>query len=293
MKNKRIVVVDGTYLMFKSYYGTLYSNQRLETSTGIKTNALVGFFNTVFKLNNLYQPDHIYFCFDAYGKTFRHEEYSEYKGQRPKAPEDFYTQLVLIKELLTNLNIPTFEYLGFEADDIVATITNQTKNENYVLIFSADQDLNQLIDKSVAILKPKNRDLVVINNKNFYETYGFNPWQVTDYKAIVGDSSDNIKGIKGVGPKTACKLLEKYESVENIYSNIENLDAKMKTKFIEDKELVFKNKFLTHLRDDVPIDFKKLEAEFLDLRISPKAHEILEELELKQIYHRLKDLESN
>ncbi|MBU4690800.1 5'-3' exonuclease [Mycoplasma zalophi] len=288
---KRVIIIDGTYLVFKSYYGTLYSKLKLETTTGIKTNAIVGFFNTVFKLLKEYSPDQVFFCFDARAKTFRHEEYPEYKQQRQKAPEDFYTQLLIIKDLLPELNFKSFEQNGFEADDIVATITSQLKENTEILIYSADQDLNQLIDINVKILKPKNRELIEITNDNFFEIYNFYPWQVVDYKSIVGDSSDNFKGVKGIGPKTAIKLLDKYHNVENIYVNIQSLDKNIQKKFLEYQNDLKRDKYLAQLRYDVPFEDKNILNSFLNVKISENAQNRLQELELVKITQNLKKLE--
>ncbi|MBN0919635.1 5'-3' exonuclease [[Mycoplasma] gypis] len=293
MNNQKILIIDGTYLVFKSYYGTLYSNQKLETSTGMKTNAIVGFFNTFFKLLRNYSPDSVYFCFDANAKTFRHDMYQDYKAQRAKAPEDFYIQLVQIKDLLQLLNIPMLEKPGYEADDIVATLTKKFQDDNYVLLFSADQDLNQLINNRVAILKPKNKNLFVLNQNNFYEVYGFHPHNVVDIKALMGDASDNFKGIKGVGPKTAIKLIEEFGSLESIFNNFEKLDKKYQQKFLEYKEEVLRNKYLAQLRYDVPLNQEDYLNKKLNIIIGSKAEKMLEELELKQIKSKLKEFEAN
>ncbi|QJR44078.1 5'-3' exonuclease [Mycoplasma miroungirhinis] len=290
---KRVIIIDGTYLVFKSYYGTLYSKQKLETKTGIKTNAIVGFFNTVFKLIKDYHPDQIFFCFDAKGKTFRHEEYLEYKQQRQKAPEDFYTQFLIIKDLLPELNLQSFEQIGFEADDIVASITSKLKENTEIIIYSADQDLNQLIDINVKILKPKNSKLIEVNNDNFFEIYNFYPWQVVDYKSIVGDSSDNFKGIKGIGPKTAIKLLEKYRNVENIYANINLIEKNIQTKFLDYQDNLKRDKYLAQLRYDVPFENIDVLYSFLNVKISNNGLIRLKELELFKITENLKKLEVN
>ncbi|QJG67195.1 5'-3' exonuclease [Mycoplasma phocoenae] len=288
---KRILIIDGTYLVCRSYFGTLYSSLKLENSKGEATNAIVGFFNTFFKLLRDYNPYQVFFCFDCQGKTFRHQMYSDYKAQRDKAPEDFYHQFLAIKQVIKDLNFYSLENPEFEADDIIASLALKAKENHDVLIYSADGDLNQLIDDNITLLKPKVKQIVEVTKENFKDFFEIMPDQIVDYKAMIGDSSDNFKGIKGIGPKTATKLLLKYKTLDNIFQNINDLDEKTKNKFILYKDDVLRDKILSQLRYDVPIESFDILDTKMKIIISEPAFEIIEKYELWKILSILRKLE--
>ncbi|WP_369085856.1 5'-3' exonuclease H3TH domain-containing protein [Metamycoplasma spumans] len=285
---KTLLVVDGTYLAYRSFYATAYGNNAiLETSDGIQTNVIVGFFNTLFSLIKTYDVDGIYIAFDSRIKTFRHEVFADYKAGRQKAPTTFYTQLNIIHDLLDALNIKNFNYDGYEADDIIARCTKTYDAD--ILIYSADQDLNQLINDNVSIIKKVKSEYIILNSQNFEDYYDFKPDQVIDYKAMVGDSSDNFKGIPGIGQKSASAMLKEFGSIENIYKNINNVKPLWAKKLLEFKDNAMRDKYIATLQ----FDFDLVMPEFKDLSIfnidlSNEANIILDNLELKALKRKIK-----
>ncbi|WP_412031595.1 5'-3' exonuclease [Metamycoplasma buccale] len=290
----RILVIDGTYLAYRSYYATMYSGGAiLQNSKGIKTNAIVAFFNTFSLLIKYYHPENVFFAFDSHIKTFRHEMFKEYKATRQKAPQDFYIQLNLIQDILTNVNIKNLYKDGFEADDLVAKIVKMFP-DNEILIFSADQDLNQLVDNNVSIIKKKNSEYILLTKNNFHEYYDFMPNQVIDYKAMIGDSSDNFKGIPGIGPKTASKLLNKYGTLDEIYKSINELPKVLQNKLNDFKEHAIRDKYLATLRSDFDLNVSNInELSLQNVSVTKIGNEILEDLELNFISQFLHSLEVN
>ncbi|WP_205852850.1 5'-3' exonuclease [Mycoplasma phocoeninasale] len=292
MNNKKILIIDGTYLAYRSYYATAYGPNPniLQTTSGIQTNAIVGFFNTVNLLIKNYSPTHIYFAFDSKIKTFRHNIYTEYKAGRQKAPVEFYMQLDKIQQLLSALNIQNQYCDGYEADDIIAKAVNNFKGSS-ILIFSGDQDLNQLIDENIAILKKIKGEMVILNRHNFQKYYDFLPSQVIDYKAMVGDASDNFKGILGIGNKSAIALLNQYQSLENIYNNINEIKPSLAKKLIEHKEDAMRDKFMATLCSDFELCLPNIDSlAITKIELSEAANKILEELELNSLKRKFRSL---
>ncbi|WAM02411.1 5'-3' exonuclease [Mycoplasmopsis felis] len=201
MNNKNLVI-DGNYLLFQSFYASYRGdiNTILRTSKGIPTNAIQLFLMQLLKLLKEIKPTHLFITFDAYGQTLRHLQYQEYKSGRAKAPDELYIQMNLIKEILTKLNIKWLEQEGYEADDLIATFTTLLPGNNFV--FSADKDLLQLVNSKTTLIHRKSDKYLYITNKNFYDLFEINPEQITSFKGLKGDPSDNLPGIKGVGDKT-------------------------------------------------------------------------------------------
>ncbi|VEU78922.1 5'-3' exonuclease, exo domain of DNA polymerase I [Metamycoplasma arthritidis] len=293
MKNK-ILVIDGTYLAYRSYFATTYKGVVMANQEGTLTNAVFGFFNTLLTLIKMQKVTHVFVAFDSKIKTFRHELFSGYKATRQKAPSDFYVQLNFIQQILDALNITNFYKDGFEADDIIAKVVS-IFSEDEILIHSADQDLNQLINPNVAIIKKNNKGVYFeLNANNFGEYYDFLPSQVIDYKALVGDSSDNFKGVPGIGPKSAAGLLHEYGTLENIFANIESIKPALKAKIEANKEEALRDKYLATLRTDFeipPISHEELLISAITL--SPDASYIIRRLELNSLKNRLLELLAN
>lgn len=285
----RILVIDGTYLAYKSYYATLHNPVAvLKNSKGESTNEIVGFFNVFISLVNNFVPSHVFIAFDCQVKTFRHETLQDYKANRKKASPDFYKQLNSIQKLLNMLNIKNQFVNGFEADDIIAKIVSMFSSEAEILIYSGDQDLNQLISDNVSIIKKIKSETVILDKTNFKNYYDFNPNQVIDYKAIVGDSSDNFKGVAGLGTKSAIELLSIYGTLENIYFNLDKLKPSVKEKLIANKEEALRDKYLASLRTDFDIWVQELkEISLENFKLSEEAEKFLNELELKVIKNKL------
>ena len=258
MENKTIVIIDGNSLMFRAYYATAYTGNLMQTSNGLYTNALYGFVNMMNKITDSMNPTHMLVAFDAGKQTFRHQQYADYKGTRKKMPEELGMQIPLIKEYLNVLGIKQLELLDYEADDIVGSMAKLASKAGYdSQVISGDKDLLQLVDEHITVHLTKKgiTELDDYNDKNFFEKLGFNPCQHVDYKAMIGDNSDNLPGVKGIGPKTALTLLQQYGSLENIIENIDSLKGKTKEAFESDAEVAKKTKFLATIYTEVPFEF--------------------------------------
>ena len=255
--SKKIVLVDGNSLMFRSYYATSYTGNLMRNKDGLYTNALFGFCNMLTKL--LDGPiDHLFIAFDAGKQTFRHQQYSEYKGNRKQLPDELRVQIPYIKEYIDLLGIKRFETLDYEADDLIASVAKMEYDQfDEIQIISGDKDLLQLVNDKVKVCLTRKGigELEEFNSQNFKEKMGIYPAQITDYKGLVGDSSDNLPGIKGVGEKTAIKLLNQYNTLENIYEHLNELTPKMQALFAEHKATALKCKMLATLVLDVPLDY--------------------------------------
>ena len=254
---KKMLLVDGNSLLFRAYYATAYGSI-MRSKDGTPTNALFALANMLNKVIDTVNPDYALIAFDTDKKTFRHEVYQDYMAGRKPAPEDLVAQFPLAREMVTKMGLKCFELAGYEADDIVATMAKIGEaNDCKVEFFSSDRDLFQLISDKVTVNVPKKgtSDILAVTPKVCKEEYGLLPSQVTDYKGIFGDTSDNIKGIKGIGEKGALKLLEEYGSMEGIYENIDSISGKLKEKLIEGKDDGFHSKKLATIYTDVPLGF--------------------------------------
>ena len=252
---KKVILVDGNNLMFRSFYATLYSGSMMTNKEGFPTNALYGFVNMMNKIISEEKPVYIMVAFDI-GKTFRHEKYDYYKGKRDETPDDLKKQFPVAKKILNAMGIKYFELEGYEADDIIGTFAKKVdENKDYnATIISSDKDLLQLIsdDVEVKLLKPK--DYIRMNKKEFYNTYGLEPIKIIDLKSLMGDSSDNIPGVKGIGEKTAIKLLQEYGSLDGIYENIDNIKGAVHDKLVNDKDNAYMSYDIATIYKEVPID---------------------------------------
>lgn len=251
---KRLVIIDGYSLLFRAFYGTRF----LSTSDGKPTNALFGFVNMLFTLLTDVRPDAMVVALDAPGKTFRHTEYSEYKGTRRETPSELVSQLEFSRELIADLNIPVFEIVGYEADDIAGTISRLGEENGYdTTIVTGDLDALQLVDSCVSVMTTKRgvTDVIIYNPDAVFERYGFGPEHVTDYKALVGDTSDNIKGVPGIGEKTATYLIQKFGSIEGMLERFEEVEEKFRKKIEPNIEQMKFSKWLATINREVPIEF--------------------------------------
>ena len=252
---KKVVLVDGNNLMFRSYYATLYSGTVMTNKEGFPTNALYGFVNMMNKIIHEENPEYIAVAFDI-GKTFRHEKYDYYKGKRDETPQDLKKQFPVAKKILSAMGIKYFEIEGYEADDIIGTFSKKISElpEYTGVIISSDKDLLQLItdDVEVKLLKPK--DYIRMNKEVFFNTYGLEPIKMVDLKSLMGDSSDNIPGVKGIGEKTAIKLLQEYGSLDGVYENIDKIKGATQSKLIADKENAYMSYDVATIYKEVPID---------------------------------------
>ncbi len=254
---ERVVVIDGNSLMFRAYYATAYTGNLMQTSTGIYTNALYGFVNMLNKVMTSLTPKYLLVAFDMGKQTFRHQAYADYKGTRKKMPEELSMQIPLIKEYLDILKIKRLELSDYEADDIVGSTAKLASSDYEVIVLSGDKDLLQLVDENITVLLTKKgiTELDEYNAENFQEKMGFAPRQIVDYKALIGDSSDNLPGVKGIGPKTALSLISEYATIENIISAIPELKGKVAEALIQDQAIALKTKELATIYTNIAFDF--------------------------------------
>ena len=286
---EKIILVDGNNLLFRSYYATAYNGNFMNNSKGFPTNALFGFINMMNKIISEENPVYILVAFDK-GKTFRHEKYAEYKGGRGETPEELKKQFPVAKEILTAMGIKYYEIDYYEADDIIGTFSHMCDNnpEYQGLIISSDKDLLQLISKEVGMKLLKSKDYIRYDENSFEEEWGIPPKKVVDLKALMGDTSDNIPGVKGVGEKTALKLLQTYSSLDGIYEHIDEISGKLKEKLLNDKEQAYMSYDLATIYKEVP-----LEISMEDIRYQKENKEQLislyEELEFYSFLKKIKE----
>ncbi len=292
-----IIFIDGHSLAFRAYYAFTYSRQgALRTSTGIPTSICFGFLNSLLQVIELEKPEYIAIAFDRSEPTFRHQADSNYKANRKETPEDFVPDIKNLKQLLSALKLTIITVPGYEADDVIGTLAQKAADSSYrVKILTGDRDLFQLVDdeRNIEILYPDSKSLKSSNQSYHYfnreaviKKLQVTPEQIVDYKALCGDKSDNIPGVKGIGEKTAVKLLAEYQTLENIYQNIDNIKGAVKKKLEADKESAFHSQFLARIELATPV-----EVDLSDCKIKQidrtKADKILKELELKKIGDRL------
>ena len=275
---KKIILVDGNNLMFRSYYATAYNGNFMNNSNGFPTNALFGFTNMMNKIIKEENPQYIIVAFDK-GKTFRHEKYDDYKGGRVETPNELKIQFPLAKKLLTAMGIKYYEIDNYEADDIIGTFSKFCDDDPDFIgtIVSSDKDLLQLISKDIDIKLLKQKDYIRYNEQSFEAEYGIKPINVIDLKALMGDASDNIPGVKGVGEKTALKLLREYGTLDNIYNNIDKISGKLKEKLLNDKDNAYMSYDLATIVKNVPMDIEVNDT--LYLGPNDELNHLYEELE--------------
>lgn len=279
MPEKRLVVIDGYSLLFRAFYGTRY----LSTSDGRPTNALFGLVSMLYTLLEREKPDSIVVALDAPGKTFRDAEYSEYKATRKETADELKAQLPVARELLAGLGIPILEVTGYEADDIVGTLAKDAKEKGYkTIIVTGDTDTLQLVDDDVIVMTTRQgvSDVVYYDVEAVKERYGFGPEYLADYKALVGDPSDNIPGVPGIGAKSATLLIQQFGHVEDIIKNIDKVDEKYRKKLLPVLDQIPKSKWLATIVRDAPVSF-----DYEPFRISSEefetAQSVLESLEFR------------
>ncbi|MBR4178353.1 MAG: DNA polymerase I [Bacilli bacterium] len=253
---KRAILIDGNNLLFRSYYATAYNGNLMKNSKGLPTNALYGFINMMNKIINEEKPEYVMVAFDK-GHNFRQDMYDNYKDGRIETPNDLKIQFPIAKEICTLLGIKYIEIDNYEADDIIGTfarMADEDKNYNATII-SSDKDLLQLISDEVDVKLLKQKDYIMMNPKTFYETYGLEPIRMIDLKSLMGDASDNIPGVKGIGEKTALSLLQKYGTLEGVYQHIDEISGKTKEKLINDKDNAYFSYKLATIYKEVPLDY--------------------------------------
>lgn len=288
MNKKTFFIIDGHSLIYRSYFA--FKNERMITKNGFVTSAIYGFVNSILELIKKEKPDYIAVAFDTQHKTWRHDYLKEYKANRPKQPEDISKSFPIIFEILEGFNIKKYSLDGFEADDVIGTISKKIPEDIDVFIMTPDKDYDQLVKNNVYIYKPNNKGYIKLGINNIVEKWNITEVkQVIDMLAIIGDKCDNVIGVKGIGPKTASKLIKEYSSLENILDNIDTLKENIKNKFIENIEAVKLSKKLVTITTDCNINFNYNDCETKPINIE-KLTEIFDNLEFKNIKNKLEIL---
>ena len=289
---KKIILVDGNNLLFRSFYATAYQGVIMKNSKGFPTNALYGFINMMNKIIKEENPTYIMVAFDK-GKTFRHDKYDDYKAGRQAMPDELKLQFPKAKEVLDAMGIKHFEIENYEADDIIGTLAKRVDEEDEFIatIVSSDKDLLQLISDEVEVKLLKQSGHILMTREEFKNTYQVEPIRMIDLKALMGDASDHIPGVKGIGEKTAISLLVKYGSLDGLYENIESVTGKTKEKLLADKDNAYMSYDLATIFRDVPLEFELEdckygginEEEFVKMLNEFEFHSMLRKLEFDSV----------
>ena len=289
---KKIVVIDGYSLLFRAYYATAYKGEDsiLKTSYGTPINAVFTFANMLFPiLSKLNKNDGIFVALDTGHKTKRHEIMPSYKANRTEVPEALVIQMPMLREFLDALNIFHYEQIGFEADDIAGTIAKKAEKNGYsVEIFTSDHDYLQLVDKNIEVnlIKKGIKDVINENADNFYELNHFKPEQIPDYKGLRGDSSDNLKGIPGIGDVTAINLLNTYNSLEDVIAHSDELKGKLKENILKYKDDGLLCKKLAEIDTDIELPFDISSLEYQGYKFK-NINDFIKKYETKSLTNKL------
>ena len=262
---KKLILIDGNAIIHRAYHAL----PPFTTKKGELVNAVYGFASTLLSVIAEFQPDYVVASFDLAGKTFRHEKFQDYKATRIKGDDELYAQIPRVKEVVKAFNIPIYEQAGFEADDVIGTIAKQVKQDKEdikTIIVTGDMDTLQLVDDTTSVYTMRRglSDSMMYNSEKVFERYGLTPAQIIDYKALRGDPSDNIPGVKGIGEKTAVTLLQKYATLDGVYANIEEIKGAVKEKLERDKVQAYLSKELATISLDAPVQLELEKAVLKD-----------------------------
>jgi len=285
---KRLVLIDGNALVHRAYHALpkTFTNQR-----GEPTNAVYGFASMLLKVIDGLEPDFLAVAFDMKGPTFRHEEYEAYKEGRPEMDEDLVSQLPKVRQIVKGFDVPVFESPGFEGEDVIATVNRQADEKDSQLetiIVTGDMDLLQLVDRNTKVYTPRKgiSEPVLYDEQKVWEKYHLKPTQIVDYKALRGDPSDRIPGVRGIGEKTAVELLGTFGTLEEIYRNLDRIKPAVARKLREGKETAFLSQKLATIVDTAPVELDLERCRFRQVdRVA--AARILKNLGFKSLVKRI------
>jgi len=295
MEEKKLIIVDSNSLLHRAFHAL----PPLSTKSGQETGAIYGFLLTLFKAINDLRANYIVACFDTKAPTFRHERFQEYKAQRPKTPDGIVSQIPIAKEVLQAFKIPVFAKEGFEADDLIATISKLSQEQDkslQVYILSGDLDNLQLVNEKVKVytLGRGIKDTVIYDINKVRERFGVEPEQMIDFKALTGDPSDNVPGVRGIGKKTAAEIIQRYGSIKNLYDELSTDTAVLKPKIKEalkkNKEMAFLSLELVKMKNDVDLDFSAQGGPASGWKVQDCK---FGNFDFKEVENKLKDLEFN
>lgn len=259
---KRILVVDGMALLFRGFFATSFRGYFMENKDGVPTNGVYQFLRYFLDAVNEFEPSHVICCWDMGSKTFRTEKYDQYKANRDAPPEELIPQFELVKEIVSLFNIPNIGVQNYEADDCIGTLTKKLSLDHEVVVLTGDLDILQLVEPNVevAIMRKGIGNYEVFKTDNFIEKVGLRPDQIVDLKGLMGDSSDNYPGVRGIGEKTATKLLLEYDNIEEILLNVDKLTKGVRTKLNEDIDMLHLSRKLAEIYCEVPLEYDLDEA---------------------------------
>lgn len=259
---KRILVVDGMALLFRGFFATSFRGYFMENKDGVPTNGVYQFLRYFLDAVNEFEPSHVICCWDMGSKTFRTEKYDQYKANRDAPPEELIPQFELVKEIVSLFNIPNIGVQNYEADDCIGTLTKKLSLDHEVVVLTGDLDILQLVEPNVevAIMRKGIGNYEVFKTDNFIEKVGLRPGQIVDLKGLMGDSSDNYPGVRGIGEKTATKLLLEYDNIEEILLNVDKLTKGVRTKLNEDIDMLHLSRKLAEIYCEVPLEYDLDEA---------------------------------
>lgn len=282
---KKLVLIDGNAIIHRAFHAL----PPLNNKDGQPTNAVYGFFTMLLKIIDDLSPEYLVVCFDKKAPTFRKQLYVGYQATRPKPSDDLIPQFDMVHRALDKAKIKHFAVDGYEADDLIGTISKEAKAKNLqTIIVSGDRDLLQLVNHQVLMLAPiiGMTKMTLFDEVKVREKYGLEPWQIVDYKALVGDASDNYPGVTGIGPKTASGLLSKYQTLEGVYEHLADLSPQIQEKLAQDAEQAVLAKKLATIVLDAPVKFEEEDAEIT--KIDKQAlKKVFEKLGFKSLLARL------
>lgn len=290
----KLIIIDGNALIHRSFHAL---PPTLRTKKGILVNAVYGFTSFLLKALNEFHPEYVVLTLDKKDKTFRHEAYADYKATRVKAPDELYEQIPLVKQVAEAFNIPIFELSGFEADDLIGTICEKTKNEKNLekIIITGDMDTLQLINDKTKVYTMSRglSDSVLYGDEEVRARYNLNPNQIIDYKALRGDVSDNIPGVKGIGEKTASDLLVEFKTLDGVYKAVEKNSPKIKPRILEllkeHKDNAYLSQSLATIDLNVPLKFSLSDISYSNFKLE-NVLKIFSEFEFNSLLNKVKDL---
>lgn len=289
MAKKRLIIIDGNHLVHRAFYAV---QARLVTRSGEPTNALFGFASMLLNIIEREKPDFLVVAFDEKAPTFRHEAHAGYKATRAKAPDELYVQIPRVREMLLKARIPMFSREGLEADDFMGALAVRASRQGMEsIVVTGDMDALQLVDAAVQVVFPHKgyRDPIVYDRQAVFEKYGVYPDQIVDYKALMGDHSDNIKGVDGIGPKGAVSLLQKYGTLDGIYDHLPEVRGTLRDKLEKGRKDAYFAQKLARIVTDIDLDFDLDAADFRTCDFQALGR-FFEDMEMRSLQGRLKKL---
>ncbi len=255
LSENKILLVDGMAILFRAYFATSFGGGVRRTSQGVPVNAVHGFVRYFMNAVETFQPTHVICCWDMGSTTFRTAQYTGYKANRPAAPEDLVPQFDLVKEVVASFNVPNIGIEGYEADDCIGTLAAFYKEEADIVVVTGDHDLLQLVDTrvSIAIMKKGIGNYAVYTPESLMEERQLTPAQVIDMKGLMGDTSDNYPGVKGIGEKTAHKLIQEHGSIEGLLANLDAVAKTIRAKIEADLDMLHLSRELATIHCAAPV----------------------------------------